>query len=582
MVQTVLADCHYKHVSGYVHPNLEKLALSNPRLLTARNTYTSLQVLIRPDESALLTTTNENLLRWSGHTYRIRMATEIEGGIQIQPLMVGLVLDDDHVEKADPLLRTENSWIEKGEVQAVWLRIYIPAEISPATYHGKVRFFYQFGFGDEKELASQPFEIEVRETILAPPKEWQFYLDLWQHTSAVARWHKVRLWSEEHFHLLDHYLASLAALGQKAVTVIAGEIPWSGQRCFRDTYYPTNLFEHSMVRLIRDKNGKWRLDCSPMDRYIESAFSKGIDAEIEVFGLLNIWQDQEYGFEKVIPDGLDGWRIRYLDEADGCMKYLRTSEEFANYLRMLYSHFDSKAWIDKIRIAADEPREDSGFTERVAFVKKNGPKFKFKVACNSFAMFEKVDPAVVDWTPNIGITSQNPELTRSVIANASGRICFYVCCGPDRPNTFIRSPLIEAHLIPWLVHYFGLDGFLRWAFHLWPDKPWERISWRAPHWSAGDMGFTYPGRDGRPIETVRYEIFRQGIQDAELINLLKKKNKEIVETVLQQVFKGIIRAEKMSDFASTNARSAESLYSLDPRDYTEARRLVLDALEGKK
>ena len=582
MIQTVLADCHYKQIRGHVHPNLKQLAVVNPKLLTTRNAYNALQVLIRPAEDALLTTTHENLLHWSGHTHRIRMAVEIMGGIQVQPLMVGLVLDDDHLEKADPLLRTDHIWIEKAEVQSVWLRIYVPADTPPTVYKGTVRFFHQFGFEDETELESHTFEIEVRETILPPPKAWQFHLDLWQHTSAVARWHKVRLWSDEHFELLDHYLTSLAALGQKAVTIIAGEIPWSGQRCFRDRYYPTNLFEHSMVRLIRDENGRWRLDCRPMDRYIELAFSKGIDAEIEVFGLLNIWQDREYGFEKVIPDGLDGWRIRYLDEADGCMKYIRNNDDLSIYLQLLHSHFDSKGWIEEVRIAADEPHENSGFSERVAFVKKYGPKFKFKVACNSFAMFEKVDPAVVDWTPNIGITSRNPDLTRSLVAKARGRICYYVCCGPDRPNTFIRSPLIEARLIPMLVHYFGIHGFLRWAFHLWPSTPWERISWRAPHWPAGDMGFTYPGRDGRPVETVRYEIFRQGIQDAELINLLKKENAKLAVSILPQVFEKIIKAKKMSDFASTNTRSAESLYSLESNDYTEARRLLLDALEGKK
>lgn len=579
MVQSVLVDSHYKQTRGYIHPDLEKLALSNPTHLTARNAYVSMQVLIKPDNAALLATSKENLLHWSGHTHRIRLEAEIDGGIQIQPLLVGLVRDDDHVEKADPLVRSDNTWIDQDEVQSVWLRIFIPPNTAPGIHDGMVRIFKQYGFNDETLIESHPFRIDVRETILPEPKDWSFYLDLWQHASAVARWHQVRLWSDEHFELLDNYLTSLAALGQKAVTVIAGEIPWSGQRCFRDRYYPTNLFEHSMVRLIREKDGNWRLDTSPMDRYIELAFSKCIDSEIEVFGLLNIWQDTYYGFEKVIPDGLDAWRIRYLDESDGCMKYIRNNEDFSHYLRLLHAHFKSKGWLDKVRIAADEPHEDSGFSERVALVKRSGSGFKFKVACNSFAMFEKVDPAVVDWTPNLGITSRDPEHTRSVISKSRGRFCYYVCCGPDRPNTFIRSPLIECRIIPWLVHYFKLDGFLRWAFHLWPDKPWERISWRAPHWPAGDMGFTYPGRDGKPVETVRYEIFRQGLQDAELVNVLKSKHPARAEEALKSVFGIIIKTEDMTDFSSTNARSAESLYSLDPADYAEARKIVLDALE---
>lgn len=81
------------------------------------------------------------------------------------------------------------------------------------------------------------------------------------------------------------------------------------------------------------------------------------------------------------------------------------------------------------------------------------------------------------------------------------------------------------------------------------------------------------------MESVRYEILREGIQDAELVNLLKIKNKKLVDTVMQQVFDKLIKTENMSDFSSTDSRSAESLYSIDPKDYTEARRIVLDALE---
>jgi methylmalonyl-CoA mutase cobalamin-binding subunit len=38
----------------------------------------------------------------------------------------------------------------------------------------------------------------------------------------------VPLWGDEHFRLLKEMAESLAAIGQKAITVIAGEIPWKG------------------------------------------------------------------------------------------------------------------------------------------------------------------------------------------------------------------------------------------------------------------------------------------------------------------------------------------------------------------
>ena len=47
----------------------------------------------------------------------------------------------------------------------------------------------------------------------------------WQQPSILARTYDVPLWSEQHFCLLEEMAASLAKIGQKAITVIAGEIP---------------------------------------------------------------------------------------------------------------------------------------------------------------------------------------------------------------------------------------------------------------------------------------------------------------------------------------------------------------------
>lgn len=43
-----------------------------------------------------------------------------------------------------------------------------------------------------------------------------FELDLWQHNANIARMHEVERYSDEHMAVLEHYVQSLAALGQKA------------------------------------------------------------------------------------------------------------------------------------------------------------------------------------------------------------------------------------------------------------------------------------------------------------------------------------------------------------------------------
>lgn len=78
-----------------------------------------------------------------------------------------------------------------------------------------------------------------------------------------------------------------------------------------------------------------------MERYIELCFKYGIDKEIEIFGLTNIWILPEDGYGKVAEDFPDAIRICYFDRSDSCYKYIRYSssifyENFSNFQQQLY------------------------------------------------------------------------------------------------------------------------------------------------------------------------------------------------------------------------------------------------------
>ena len=156
---------------------------------------------------------------------------------------------------------------------------------------------------------------------------------------------------------------------------------------------------------------------------------------------------------------------------------------------------------------------------------------------------------------------------------------WYVCCWPPIPNTFLHSPLVEGQLHGWLTFYLKLDGFLRWAFCLWPPDPWQRVSWRAPDWPAGDLYFVLPGRDGSPVETLRYEALRVAAQDYELLKLAERTLPDEEATrVFDKAFGRILRTDTIRAFAEVATADPETLYSLDPKDYQAARRLVLEAI----
>jgi hypothetical protein len=121
------------------------------------------------------------------------------------------------------------------------------------------------------------------------------------------------------------------------------------------------------------------------------------------------------------------------------------------------------------------------------------------------------------------------------------------------------------------------DGFVRWNYTVWPEKPREKMSYH--DWPAGDTNFVYPANDGRPILTLRYMSLKRGIEDYELISMLREKRQD-AEEVLENVWKKIFRFEDFRDFHKHVEGKPENIYSLDYKDYLEARRILLSALEN--
>jgi len=557
----------------------------------ARNEVVGTQVHLDAKQDFVLTLDHANWLHALGHTPRVRLDVRFpslpEDAVEV--FAVGYVEGDDRRQWMETLDRAGYAEVPAYRPQAAYVRIRIPADIASGIHEGQVRAYSQYGFENEEPIWEGFIRLQVADVTLPDVVNWSYYLDLYQHCTSIARFHRVPLWSDAHFALIDRYYDSLAQLGQKAVTVIAAEIPWSGQRCFRDRGYPSYLFEHAIVDVSRDELGQLHFDYTKMDRLIALASKHGMDREIEILGLLNVWVDEEYGFGKAAPDAPDAIRVRCYDQRTGAISYLRTADELQVFIRALYEHLQARGVVDRVRIMADEPSDLKAFNERMAFIKAAAPDFKYKVAIIRFEFLEDALPDMVDAVPYLSLACRDPELAARLaqrLRARGGRMLWYVCCVPPIPNTFIHSPLVEGRLHGWLTFYLKLDGFLRWNFCLWPAEPWRRVSWRAPAWSAGDMFFVLPGVDGAPVETLRYEAMRAAAQDYELLKLAERTlSADKAQALLPEAFARILRTESIRDFAELiedfdqlDTARAEDLYSLDPSDYQAARRVVLEAI----
>lgn len=574
MFTAALANEGYKQVFGhdrmvdFYNTIKDNTSIS---LTCGKNSEASFQIVVFPDCDGVLSVDGTSPFSYYGDVPNFRIKAEIDGGFEIKLNPVDYVCDDGGLYKADIILPTGSVLLKKDITQPVYIEIPVGKDAVAGTYGGKLKLYRHSRFDNEEKFMEFTFTLTVKDVIVPDLKDSSFHLDLWQHNCNIARKHEVDYYGDRHFEILDGYVKSLADLGQKAVTVIASEIPWSGQHCYRTPSYPSDLFEYSMIRSSKTANG-FTYDYSAMQKYIDLCQKHGIDAEIEVFGLMNIWLGDE-GFDGPETGFPDHIRIRYFDEADGCYKYMHNSADIENYIKALEEYFIKAGLIDKVLIAADEPTDVDKYRRTLAKIKEIAPNFKFKAALNHAEFLDEFPSDITDIVPMLPCVARQWDKLK---AHNTGRTLWYVCCSPAYPNTFIGSTLAESRLIPILTHFMGFDGFLRWNYTVWPENPRERISYKAPNWSAGDTNFVYPSRSGEVLLSLRYKCLKRGLEDYALLEMAKEKGIN-----LSEIYDKVIKSKDISDFdIAASLKKPEELFSIDYNDYEEMRKLIFDALEG--
>lgn len=382
-----------------------------------------------------------------------------------------------------------------GSYRAVWLTVEPPRDATPGTYTGTLTLR-----ADGTEPKEFPLTLEVLPATLPAPADWKFHLDIWQHPWAIARWHDVKPWSEQHFQIMRPYMIELANAGQKVITTTITPRPW-GSRDYFDY--------ESMVDHVRQPDGSWTFDYTKFDRYVDYAMSCGITGQINCYSMLT-WSG----------------RLEYTDAATGVTRYAMCepgSPEFADYwgpfLRDFQSHLEAKGWLEITRLGVDEAPATM-MTAMMELVRSNAPRLKAALAGNSEpSHYTGLDLA--DFT--IIMDHASDDLLHDIAKRrAEGRVTtFYVCLDPKRPNTFVDSPPAESVWLGYYTAVNGYDGMLRWALTTWPANPFHETLYSCHPWRhdlpPGDEFLLYPG----PRSSIRWELMRDGIEEWEKLRAIR-------------------------------------------------------------
>ncbi len=378
--------------------------------------------------------------------------------------------------------------LEAKTTRPVWITFDIPANTKPGVYTSTLNVYAR-----NQKTQKLDISIEVLPQTLPSAKDWKFYLDLWQHPSAVARINNVKPWSEEHWKLLEGPMKMLADVGQKVITATVNKDPWNNQ-----TY---DAYE-DMITWTKNANGSWTYDYSVFDRWVEFMMNLGVKKVINCYSMIP-WNNE----------------LNYLDAATGKYIDIRAkpgSKEFADlwtsFLVDFRKHLEEKGWLKITNIAMDE-RSPQDMKATLDLLQKVAPEFGVSLADNHKSY--KQYPYLKDICIEFGVTFEEADLA---YRKQHGLIStYYVCCANKFPNVFSFSDPAEATYIAWYATAAGLDGFLRWAYNSWVENP--VIDSRFRTWPAGDTYIIYPG----DRSSIRFERLREGIQDAEKIRILREQ-----------------------------------------------------------
>ncbi len=279
---------------------------------------------------------------------------------------------------------------------------------------------------------------------------------------------------------------------------------------------------------------------------------------------------------------------------------------FKNYCVAVEQHLRAKGWLEDAYVYwFDEPDPKD-----YAFVMKGFNRIKAAAPGIPRMLTEEIQKELIGG-PNIWCPISpelKPEETRERQKHGE-KIWWYVCTGPKAPyaTLFIDHPATELRVWLWQTWQRNVEGILIWETLLWtsptaypdpnaPQNPYEDpMGWEYGYggepgmhrpWGNGDGRFLYPplaAANGRPaapvfdppVDCIRIEMLRDGLEDYEYLAMLRKalavKGATLTPAKRQALEKLL---EVPSDIAETMTQ-----FTQDPAPIEARRRQIAEALE---
>lgn len=403
----------------------------------------------------------------------------------------------------DTIRLTLDNW------HAVWVTVAIPPGFPAGKY--PIRFHFSIPpmpcFPWETPTLDRDLEVafEVLPYDLPPQKLLNIN---WFHADCIMEFYRTGAWTPRHWELLERYMRNMFEHGGNVLYTPLWPIPLDVAVGHRRP--------DCQLLTVTEREGRYRFDFTRLEQWLTLARGIGF-RHFEMTHLFSQWGVKSAPRVIVNGESRFGWECA----AD--------APEYAAFLRALLPELT--ALFDRL-----------GLQGKVFFHISDEPPLKFldnylraaalvRPLLGDYPVIDALSD--VDFYRTGAIREPIPATPRFADFSALSlpRRWVYYCGDYERgvPNRQLGLPSMRNRVFGILAYAEKIDGFLQWGYNFWFSQnslDWHPDVWRDPTcgrgFSGGGAFNVYPGPDG-PVDSLHYEVFREGLQDLRVCQLLESR-----------------------------------------------------------
>ncbi len=388
----------------------------------------------------------------------------------------------------------------------VWTSLWFKISPDSVTEEGIKNITITLKAG--KEQCKKTFTVEVINAVL--PAQTLLHTN-WFHNDCLCTRYGLEPFSPEYWTVAENYIKNAVNHGMNMILTPIFTPPL-------DTEIGGERPTIQLIDVIKTGKDSYSFKFENFRKYIKLCLDCGILA-FEISHLFTQWGAAATPKVVALVDGKEeqifGWETKA-----GGKAYAAFLSALAPYLKREIESLGikNKCWFH----VSDEPslHQIGSYRRASKLIKELFPGYNTFDALSNIEFYKK--GLIKTPVPNV---SEADEFYGKV-----EDFWTYYCCGQHRsfvPNRFFAMPSLRNRILGFQLYRYNAKGFLQWGYNFWYSQYSKseidpfKVTDAGGSFPSGDAFVVYPGENGKPLNSLRFEVFAEGLQDMRALQLLE-------------------------------------------------------------